>query len=103
MIEPVTAKRIEILCDSPLVPRVVAMMQAAGIKGWSVLRVESGGGRDGRWQDDEPSGTAAKSIVLAIARADTAQAFAGAAAPLLDSHGLLLCIGDVSVIRAERF
>jgi PII-like signaling protein len=103
MVSTVSAKRIEILCDTPLVPRIVGILRASGIKGWSVLHVESGGGRDGEWRQDEFTGAAAKTIVLAIAKADTAAAFTDALAPMLDSYGLLLIVGDVQVVRADRF
>ena len=103
MVDTVIRKRIEILADRPLLPRIIAHLRAAGVKGWSVLRVESGGGRDGEWQQDELTGAAAKAIVIAIASAAHAAALTDRLAPLLDSHGLLLTIGDVDVVRPDRF
>lgn len=103
MVSTVSAKRIEILCDTPLVPRIVGLLRASGIKGWSVLHVDSGGGRDGEWRQDELTGAAAKTVVLAIARDNTAAALTDALAPMLDSYGLLLIVGDVQVVRADRF
>ena len=47
MIQTVSRKRIEILVDTPLVPRVVAQLKAVDISGWSVIHVASGGGRAG--------------------------------------------------------
>jgi PII-like signaling protein len=103
MVETVTRKRIEILVDTPLVGRVVAKLREAGISGWSVIHVDSGGGRSGEWQQDDVTGAAAKTIVLAIASEAKAAAVADALGPLLDSYGLLLTIGDVQVVRGERF
>lgn len=97
------AKRIEILCDTPLIPRVVTVLDAAGVKGWSVIALASGSGRDGSWQHDELTGAAAKSLVVAVAGVDAAQRFTVAIAPLLDAYGMLLITGDVSVVRPERF
>ncbi|MCE2729982.1 MAG: transcriptional regulator [Sphingomonadaceae bacterium] len=103
MIQTVSRKRIEILVDTPLVPRVVAQLKAVDISGWSVIHVDSGGGRAGAWQDDDVTGASAKTIVLAIASEAKTSGLIEAIAPLLDSYGMLLTIGDVQVVRGERF
>ena len=103
MIETVARKRIEVLADTPLIPKVIEIVKAADISGWSVLHVDSGGGRDGRWQHDELTGASAKAIVLVIANEAKAEAFVDALAPVLTSYGLLLIVGDVQVVRGERF
>ena len=103
MIQTVSRKRIEILVDPPLVPRVVAQLKAVDISGWSVIHVDSGGGRAGAWQQDDVTGASAKTIVLAIASAAKTSGLIEAIAPLLDSYGMLLTIGDVQVVRGERF
>ncbi len=102
MIETVIRKRIEILVDSPLVRRVTAVLDAAGITGWSVLPVTSGSGRDGRWREELVTG-ADKSLILTIASPEKAGALAETLAPILTSHGLLLTMWDVEVIRGDRF
>ena len=103
MVETVTRKRIEILVDTPLVPRIVRHIKAAGISGWSLIHVDSGGGREGEWRHDEVSGAATKTIVLAIANAAKSATLVDALQPLLDSHGLLLTVGEVEVVRGDRF
>ena len=103
MIQTVSRKRIEILVDTPLVPRVVAQLKAADISGWSVIHVDSGGGRAGEWQHDDVTGASDKTIVLAIASEAKTSGLIEAIAPLLDSYGMLLTIGDVQVVRGERF
>ncbi len=103
MIQTVSRKRIEILVDTPLVPRVVAQLKAVDISGWSVIHVDSGGGRAGAWQHDDVTGASAKTIVLVIASEAKTSGLIEAIAPLLDSYGMLLTIGDVQVVRGERF
>lgn len=103
MIQTVTRKRIEILVDTPLAPRIIAQVKAVDISGWSLIHIDSGGGRAGAWQHDDVTGAAAKTIVLAIASQAKADALVDALAPLLDSYRLLLTIGDVQVVRGERF
>lgn len=102
MIETVVRKRIEILADTPLVRRITAAIDRAGITGWTVLPVQSGSGRDGAWREERITG-ADKSLILTIASQDKATALAEDLAPILSSHGLLLTMWDVEVIRGERF
>lgn len=102
MIETVIRKRIEILADVPLVRRITAAIDRAGITGWTVLPVQSGSGRDGAWREERITG-ADKSLILTIASQDKATALAEDLAPILSSHGLLLTMWDVEVIRGERF
>jgi PII-like signaling protein len=100
--ETVTRKRLEILADAPLVPRVIKALRQAEIDGHTVLPVLSGAGRTGEWSEERLTG-ATKQLVVAIASAAHAQAFVDAIGPLLDSHRLLLTIGDVAVVRGDRF
>jgi hypothetical protein len=103
MVQTVTRKRIEILVDTPLVPRIVGYVKAVDISGWSIIHVDSGGGRAGQWQQDDVTGAAAKTIVLVVASEAKANALVDVLAPVLDSYRLLLTIGDVQVVRGERF
>ncbi len=103
MVQTVTRKRIEILVDTPLAPRIIAQIKAADISGWSLIHVDSGGGHGGEWQHDDVTGAAAKTIVLAIASEQKTDALVDRLAPLLDSYRLLLTIGDVQVVRGELF
>ena len=102
MIETVIRKRIEILADSAQVKRVTAVIDKVGITGWTVLPVTSGRGREGRWREERVMGTD-KNLVVTIASQENASALAEALAPILNSHGLLLTMWDVEVIRGERF
>lgn len=102
MIETAIRKRIEILTDTALVRRITDAIDQAGITGWTVTPVQSGKGREGRWREERVMGTD-KVFVLTIASQDKAMALAEALAPILTSHGLLLTMWDVEVIRPERF
>jgi len=102
MIETVIRKRIEVLADKQLIRRVTEAIDHAGISGWTVMNVQSGSGRDGAWQEERLMGTE-KSLILTVASQDKAAALAESLAPILSSHGLLLTMWDVDVIRGERF
>ncbi|RDC59984.1 hypothetical protein HME9302_01182 [Alteripontixanthobacter maritimus] len=104
MPDTVTRKRLEILADTALLPRVVEMIERSGISGYSIVRVAAGGSRaSGKWSSDDFTGASAKSIVIALASAEKAEALTTEIAPLLTSQGFLLTIGDVEVVRGERF
>lgn len=103
MVETVARKRIEILVDTPLVPRLLKHAREIDISGWSLIHVDAGGSRDGTWQHDDVTGAAAKTIILMIASSEKAQALTSSLAPFLDSYRLLLTIGDVEVVRGDRF
>lgn len=102
MIETIIRKRIEILADQALVRRVTAAIDAAGISGWTVLPVESGKGSAGTWHEERVLGTD-KALVVTIANAAKAADLTQSLAPILNSHGLLLTMWDVEVIRGEKF
>ena len=103
MVKTVQRKRIEILVDTPLVPKIIQMVRDVDISGWSVIKIASGGNRQGQWMRDEVTGAASKSIVLMIANEDKANLLADQVAPLLESYGLLITIGNVEVVRGDRF
>lgn len=98
----VNRKRIDILADAPLLPRLVAALNASGVTGHTVLPASSGAGASGRWSDDGLTGTA-KLVVMAITTAEHAANLVDRLAPLLDSHRLLLTLSDVDVVRGDRF
>lgn len=103
MVAVVPAKRIDILVDGPLVPRIAAAIGDAGISGHTVLPALGGAGRGDAWSVERLTAAESKVTVMAIASADRAQLLIDALAPLLDSHRLLLTITDVGVVRGDRF
>jgi hypothetical protein len=99
----VTRRRIEVLVDRPLVPLIVDAADKAGIAGYSLLPVSGGAGMSGTWSDDEISGAQSKQIFLAVASQERTDRLVELLSPLLDSHGLILFIGTVEVVRGARY
>lgn len=102
MIETVIRKRTKIPSDIALVRRVTDAIDRVGITGWTITPVTSGKWRDGHWREERVMGTD-KVFVLTIAAHDKAMALAEDLTPILSSHGLLLTMWDVEIIRGERF
>lgn len=103
MVETFRCKRVEIMVDAPLIPRVAKLLAAAQVTGWSTTRVDMGSGREGDWRNDELTGAGAKAIILAIMTAAKADTLIDHLAPILDSYGIIVTIGDVQVLRGGRF
>jgi hypothetical protein len=103
MVETVTRKRIEILIDRPLAPRLISAAAEAGVSGYTLIPVQSGSGRHRSWRDDPVSGAEAKTIFLTIASEEKAGRLVDLLAPHLDDYGMLLTVSDVQVVRGERF
>ena len=99
----VTRTRIEILADAPLVPRIISALRQAEVHGHTVLPALSGAGRSGSWSEERVTAAESKRLVIAIASPEHASALVDAIGPLLESHGMLLTLADVQVVRGERF
>lgn len=102
MTATVARKRIDILADAPLLPRLTDALKACGINGYTILPALSGFGTTGHWDEDRLTGTS-KVMLMAIASDDHAQQLVDRLAPLLDSHRLLLMLATVDVVRGDRF
>jgi PII-like signaling protein len=103
MIQTFTRKRVEILIDRPLAPRLIQAAAEAGIAGYTLIPVQSGAGRSGSWSGDHVTGAQTKMIFLTIASGENAAKLVETLAPHLESYGMLLTLSDVQVVRPERF
>ncbi len=102
MISLTAMKRIELLCENGLVSRIAKIIRASGFSGHTVMPVHEGEGAGGKWSDERITGSS-RVMILAIGTVQDAEALLDELAPMLDTHRLLLTIGDVEVIRHERF
>lgn len=95
--------RIEVLVDKPIVQTVVAASKAAGIKAYTLLPTIGGERLHGVWSEDQLTGAQQKQVFLAVTRSETATRFVELLEPYLDSHGLILLISTVEVVRGAKF
>ena len=103
MISTFTRKRVEILIDKPLAPRLIQAAADVGIAGYTLIPVQSGAGRGGTWREDRVTGAETKIIFLTIASEEKAGKLVDLLAPKLEEYGMLLTLSDVQVVRGERF
>lgn len=103
MVNTIQRRKVEILVDAPLVRRVVAAAEAAGVTGYTLLPTLGGAGRGGHWSDDQVTGAEAKVMLVTITNDAKAAALTDLLAPMLESHGLLLVSSAVEVVRAGKY
>ena len=103
MTDTTERRRIEVIVDAPLLKAVLAAAKTAGLVNYTLLPTLGGSGAGGRWTDDQVSGAQSKVLFVAVASEGTAQKFVDVITPMLDSHGLVLFLSSVSVVRSQKF
>ncbi|MEM7288875.1 MAG: hypothetical protein AAF412_00675 [Pseudomonadota bacterium] len=97
-------KRMEVLVDAPLLKRVKALAEEAGISGYTVIPTLEGKGGKGEWRDERVSGgVGSKVIFLTIVSEERASAFLDLLEPILETYGLIVSVSSADVIRPEKF
>lgn len=102
-VQVVQRRRIEVLVDRPLAPLLIDLARQSDITSYSLLPVLGGAGHNGVWADEEISGAQAKLIFLTVASEEKTSRLVEQLTPLLDSHGLVLFLSAVDVVRGSRF
>ena len=97
------AKRVEILIEAPLETRLTDALEAAGVKGFTVLPVLGGAGRSGRWSREGQVGRSGMVAVICVIRPERLDALLDAAFAVVKPHIGMVSVADVQVLRAERF
>ena len=99
-----TAKRVEIIIETPMERRLTKALADAGVTGFTVLPVQGGSGRSGRWSREGQIGGASGMVaVVCIIRAERLDVLLDAAFEVVDRHIGLVTVTDCEVIRADRF
>ena len=98
------AKRVAIIIESVMQSRLTETMTAAGVTGWTILPVLGGSGASGEWTRDGQVSRAGGMIqVICIIRPDRLDPLLEAVFEVVDRHIGVVTVGDVEVLRAERF
>lgn len=89
--------RIEVLVDSPLVPRITAIVEGLGIVTYTLLTTLGGQSAQGRWRRDEVTSTTAKQLFVVVVPEVESTRLLTALAPVVASYSL-----DVVATPARR-
>ncbi|MBX9925331.1 MAG: DUF190 domain-containing protein [Hyphomicrobiaceae bacterium] len=97
-------KRIEIVVESPLMTRVVGLLDGAGVTGYTVLPVLAGRGKDGAWHRDGVVGrTGTMVMIFTIVDASKVDAVIEPLFKLVSRQIGIVTVSDVNVIRPQQF
>lgn len=96
-------RKIEILLDAPLVPRLVEIARQAGITGYTILPTLGGAGQSGPWSEDLVAGADTKVLFWTVLSGDKAVALRKAIEPLLTAYGMVWVSTSADVLRQDRF
>ena len=98
------AKQVAITIEAPMERRLRAVLEDAGVTGYSVLTVIGGSGRSGAWSAEGQVGLAGGMIqVICIIRSDRLDGLLDAVFSVVERHIGVVTITDCEVLRAERF
>lgn len=98
------AARVEIVIEAPLLNRLLAALEKAGVRGYTVLPVLGGYGRSGRWtREGQVSAAGGMAMVIAIVAKERADGLVEAAYGVLARHIGVVSVTDCRTVRPDRF
>lgn len=98
------AKRVSIIIEAPMERRLTNALTKAGVTGYTILPVQGGSGRSGRWRRDGQVSSAGGMVsVICIVRPEKVDALLEAAFEVVERHIGVVSVTDCDVLRAERF
>lgn len=99
----IARKRLDVVIDAAAVPRVTALAEAAGAKGYTVLPNVTGKGHRGIRRGHDLFAEGENAMVIIIAREEVVAAILRDLAPLLDEHAGVATVADVMVLHGDYF
>ena len=98
------AKRLEIIIERMALSRAATLLRDSDLTGYTVISALGGGGRNHTWHRDADL-SAARDMVVVIAIGDDAKISQALTSlhDLVDQHIGVLSVGEVEVLRPERF
>lgn len=98
------AKRVEIIIEAVMEPRLTEALIEAGVSGFTVLPVHGGSGRSGQWnREGQVSRAGGMVSVVCLIRPERLEALLEAAFAVVERHIGVVSVTDTQVLRAERF
>jgi len=96
-------KRIEIVVEASCAPKILAMIEATGAKGYTLLHEVSGKGHRGVRNDSHLTDVFRNVLIIVIAAESTAREIISQSQPLLENYAGIVTVSDVEVVRNEHF
>jgi len=97
-------KRLEVVIEAPMVDRLVALLDNAGVKGYTVTPALAGRGREGSWQrEGQVTDTGQMFVIMSIIDPGRVDDVLANVYPLVARQIGILAVSDVDVIRKDHF
>lgn len=96
-------KRIEILAEAVMMPRLAALAERLGATGYTILPTSAAHGWRGHWTPNPLSAALAAEMIIIVCDADRAESLLAEAGRLLESHARMILLSDVEVLRGEDY
>jgi nitrogen regulatory protein PII len=97
-------KRLEIVIEAPIVDRLVALLDKAGVTGYTVTPALAGRGREGKWRrEGQVTATGQMHVIMSIIDPGRVDEVVEQVYPLVSRHIGILSVADVDVIRKDYF
>jgi len=97
-------KRIEIMVESPLMSRVITILDDLGVSGYTVMPAIAGRGKDGSWHRDGQVGRVGSVVqILCIVDESREQDVLEPLFRLVSRQIGIVTVSDVRVVRSNNF
>lgn len=96
-------KKVEIIVESPRVPAIIEMIEAAGATGYTVVHDVAGKGARGVRDDAVLTDVFRNTLIIVVAAEEIAGRIVERSQPLLEHYAGIVLVSDVQVIRNEHF
>ncbi len=97
-------KRLSIIIEAPFLNRLLEMLDAHDVPGYTVLPALAGKGKSGSWRRDALSSDAYRMVqVLIVLDAEKVPAVLGMVRGVLERQMGIVTLSDVEVLRPDLF
>ncbi|MCR9127924.1 MAG: DUF190 domain-containing protein [Alphaproteobacteria bacterium] len=97
------AKKIIAIVEAPHLKRLIELLRACGVTGFTVIEGREGSGLTGDWTSADLLDAAEMKVVHSVMKPDTADKVFERADPFFKRYPGIIYGYDVEVLRGERF
>ncbi|MEQ1923554.1 MAG: P-II family nitrogen regulator [Pyrinomonadaceae bacterium] len=90
----IPVKKIEIIVDELAVPKVLKLLEDAGVSGYTVIKDATGKGERGLRDGDELTGVFANSYVVTACPSESVSLIVESVRPILKKHGGVCLVSE---------
>jgi len=98
-----TMAKLEVIVERPRLARVLELLEAQGVRGWTVLSADQGRGQHGSWHGSEPTGISEHLVLLTVCPPEVADRLMAELGPHLEEFAVVLMRSEVQVLRPHHF